>query len=361
MMSEITPTFGFQLGAVGEMGMSDVDLYGDLLSDAAYGCELGYSAAWVIEHHFSDYFPTPNPLMLLSHVAAACPELELGTSVMVLPWYNPLRFAEDVAMLQTLTKKPLHIGVGRGTAKLEYDAFELDMSEARERFRESWDIIRTALNGEPFTFKGEFVSVDTEIRLRPQLDGIRPNFYGAISSPESAEIMAGLDLPPLSIAQSPDYVLDKVMNKWRAARRERNLSDEAIFPILVQCYIGDTDEQAREEAKIYIPRYFQRQVEHYEVHKDHYKDIKGYEQFSRFFANLVSMSNPDNIGQFIDMNAIGSVETVTRRISELSKIGFNHFLMSTATPGVPKDVRHRNMKRFAYEVMPHFQAKARAA
>jgi alkanesulfonate monooxygenase SsuD/methylene tetrahydromethanopterin reductase-like flavin-dependent oxidoreductase (luciferase family) len=280
---------------------------------------------------------------------------------MVLPWYNPLRFAEDVAMLQTMSRKTLHIGMGRGTAKLEYDAFELDMAEARDRFRESWEVIRTALIGEPFTYKGKYLSVDKEIRLRPRLDDRKPNFYGAISSPESAEIMAGLDLPPLSLAQSPNYVLEKVIQRWRATRRQMGASETGTFPILVQCYVGDTDEQARKEAKRYLPIYFQRQVEHYEVLKDHWKNIKGYEQFSRFFSNLVALSDPNNIGQFIDMNAIGSAETVIRRIKELSAIGFNHFLMSTATPGVPKEIRHGNMKRFAYEVMPHFRVDACAA
>lgn len=360
-MMEIGPQFGFQLGAVGAFGKSDADLYGDLVSDAALGHSLGYSAAWVIEHHFSDYYPTPNPLMLLSHIAAACPDLELGTSVMVLPWYNPLRFAEDVAMLQTLSNKTLHIGIGRGTAKLEYDAFELDMSEARDRFRESWEIIKTALKGEPFTYKGEYLSVDEQVRLRPYLDNRKPSFYGAISSPESAEIMAGLDLPPLSLAQSPAHVLAKVLQRWRDARRASGAPETGTFPILIQCYVADTDKQAREEAKCYLPLYFQRQVEHYEVLKDHWKNIQGYEQFSRFFANLVTLSDPNNIDQFIDMNAIGSVETVTRRIGEFSAIGFNHFLMSTATPGVPREVRHRNMTRFAHDVMPHFQAKACAA
>lgn len=359
---EIGTQFGFQLGAVGASGKTDPELYGDLVADAMLGHSLGYSAAWVIEHHFSDYYPTPNPLMLLSHLAAACPELELGTSVMVLPWYNPLRFAEDVAMLQTLASKPLHIGMGRGTAKLEFDAFELDMTEARDRFRESWEIIKKALEGEPFTYKGQHLSVDTEIRLRPRLGDRKPNFYGAISSPESAVIMAGLDLPPLSIAQSPDYVLEKVIQRWREARTQGGAASKGeIFPILVQCYVGDTDEQAREEAKQYLPLYFQRQVEHYEVRQDYWKHIKGYEQFSRFFANLEALSDPANIGQFLDMNAVGSADTVTRRIKELSAIGFNHFLMSTATPGVPKEVRHQNMRRFANEVMPRFQVGARAA
>ncbi len=91
--------FAYQIGAVGEAGLPDAELYEEALADAELIHRLGYNAAWVIEHHFSDYYPQPNPLMLLSHIAAKVPRAGLGTAVMVLPWYNPIRFAEDIAML----------------------------------------------------------------------------------------------------------------------------------------------------------------------------------------------------------------------------------------------------------------------
>ena len=59
---------------------------------------------WLIEHHFSDYFPTPSPLILASHIAGRFPELSLGTCVVVLPWYEPLRLAGEIAMLSLLMR-----------------------------------------------------------------------------------------------------------------------------------------------------------------------------------------------------------------------------------------------------------------
>jgi luciferase-like monooxygenase len=66
------------------------------------GAKLGYDAAWVVEHHFSDYYPTPSPLLLLSHIAARCPGFGLGTAVLVTSWHQPLRMAEEIAMLRLL-------------------------------------------------------------------------------------------------------------------------------------------------------------------------------------------------------------------------------------------------------------------
>ena len=211
MKHSLPSRFAYQIGAVGEAGLPDAQLYNEALADAELIHRLGYDAAWVIEHHFSDYYPQPNPLLLLSHVAAKCPGLGLGTAVMVLPWYNPIRFAEDIAMLQTLSEGELHIGMGRGTAKSEYEAFGISMETARSRFSEAWELTRLALKGEPFTFDGEFVKIAEPIVLRPQLSKKMPNFYGAIGSPGSAEIMADLDLPPLCLSNFPDHVLKSIL------------------------------------------------------------------------------------------------------------------------------------------------------
>ena len=113
------PQFGWMMGAVGADGESDAALYRQMIADAELGAELGYDAAWVVEHHFSDYYPTPSPLLLIAHIAARFPDLSLGTSVLVLPWYHPLRLAEEIAMLNSLTRGTLHLGIGRGTAKMD--------------------------------------------------------------------------------------------------------------------------------------------------------------------------------------------------------------------------------------------------
>ncbi len=72
MERSLRARFAYQIGAVGEAGSPDAKLYEEALADAELIHRLGYDAAWVIEHHFSDYYPQPNPLMLLSHVAAKC-------------------------------------------------------------------------------------------------------------------------------------------------------------------------------------------------------------------------------------------------------------------------------------------------
>jgi alkanesulfonate monooxygenase SsuD/methylene tetrahydromethanopterin reductase-like flavin-dependent oxidoreductase (luciferase family) len=291
--------------------------------------------------------------MLLSHVAAKCPGLGLGTAVMVLPWYNPIRYAEDIAMLQTLSSGELHIGMGRGTAKSEYDAFGISMETARGRFAESWKLAQTALKGEPFTFDGEFVKISNPIRLRPQLSGKKmPNFYGAIGSPGSAEIMAELDLPPLCLSNFPDRILTSILQRWDEKARQSGRSTAVTKPLAIKCFVAETDELAREQALAHLPDFFRLQVEHYETDARPWDGVSGYEQFSQMFSTLKTMCDPANLGPFIDQNLVGSPETVAARIRQLQNIGFNYFVVTNATYGVPRAVRQSTIRLFAEEVIP---------
>ncbi len=144
--------FGCVVAAAAAPGSSDRELYQGMLGDCELYSELNFGTIWVLEHHFSDYFPTPDPAVQIAHLAGRFPELGFGTCVIVTPWHNPLRLAGQIAMLTQLTDQPLHLGLGRGTAKFEYDAYGLDMGEARARFQETWEIVRLAMTGGPFTY-----------------------------------------------------------------------------------------------------------------------------------------------------------------------------------------------------------------
>ncbi|MAI46011.1 MAG: LLM class flavin-dependent oxidoreductase [Hyphomicrobiaceae bacterium TMED74] len=348
-----TPKFASQIGAVDRLGASKSDMYREAIEDAKYAQELGFESVWMVEHHFSDYYPTPNPLMFLSHLAAAVPGMGLGTAVMVLPWYDPVRFAEDTAMLASLATGPLHIGMGRGTAKLEYDALRVDMNEARERFQECWEVMQLALKGEPFTYEGRYLKLDRPITIRPHLDPARQiNFLGAIGSPGSAEIMADLGLKPLSLSQFPDYMLVKIIERWTAKAKSLGYSTDGMMPVSTKCFIADSATSARDEAREHMARFYKLQAEHYTTDTTPWDDIKGYEQFAKIFANMKLMGDPAQNDPILDRNLIGSPETVATRINELRAIGFNYFLISNAMHGVEREVRHRMMRRFANEVIP---------
>ena len=347
-------TFAFQAAPTSEDPVEDRALYKEVVEDCHLGSELGYEAAWFLEHHFSDYYPTPSPLVFMAHIAAECPTLGLGTSVLVIPWYHPLRLAEEISMVNALTDGTLHIGMGRGTAKMEYDAYGVDMNEARARFAETWQIVKTALKGDPFTFDGAFCRIEREIQLRPTPTDKPVQFYGAIGSPGSAAIMAELGLPPLCLAQFPDHLLDRIIGTWKRKSEETARPIDATFPIAAKLFIAKTNEEARELARTYLPRNFEAQVKHYEIDANPWEDIPEYEVFSKIFANMKKMTDPANIDPILDLNLVGDAETISRRLEALAALGFNYVMVSSATPGVPREIRREMYRRFAGEVAPRF-------
>ena len=79
---------------------------------------------------------SPHPLKLLSYFAGRTRRLTLGTAVIVLPWHDPVRVAEEIALLDVLSGGRCIFGFGRGAASVEYAGMRVPMEEARARFVE---------------------------------------------------------------------------------------------------------------------------------------------------------------------------------------------------------------------------------
>ena len=78
---------------------SDREIFNEELNIARIADETGFDAVWTIEHHFTPYTMVTNPLQYLTYIAGITKRVDLGTMVVVLPWHNPVRVAEDVNML----------------------------------------------------------------------------------------------------------------------------------------------------------------------------------------------------------------------------------------------------------------------
>lgn len=347
--------FGFVATASGGPGTSDRQMYRDLIGDVEIGLGLGYGTVWMIEHHFSDYFPTPDPLAFLSHIAGRFPQAGLGTCVLIAPWYNALRLAGSIAQLRLLTDAPIHLGFGRGTAKYEYDRFGIDMEEARVRFIETLRIVRDGLTKDSFTFDGQILSVPKETRLRPKAPLDNLHFYGAIgASPESAQVMADEGLPPICTTIGNLEAQAATLVEWAKRAKSHGFETDVPMPIMINCVIEDSDAEAVRQAQTHIPPFMKAQVDHYEADADHYKDIAGYKAWSNAFSGMKKRCDPVNIPPWCEWQLVGTPDTAARKLQAYIDAGFNTFLLHTATPGVPTGPRRRWLKRFAEEVMPRF-------
>ena len=94
--------------------LSDYQVYRNELRLADLAEPLGYESIWGVEHHFTDYTMCPDVLQFLSYMAGRTEKAKLGSMVVVLPWHDPVRVAEEFVMLDNLSDGRVVVGVGRG-------------------------------------------------------------------------------------------------------------------------------------------------------------------------------------------------------------------------------------------------------
>src|ERR1700693_3069338 len=179
---------GFQMAftSYGWTNISDTQVWDEEIQRARLAADTGFDVLWSVEHHFNDYSFCPDNLQLMSYLAPVCPDVDLGTAAVILPWHDPLRVAEQAAVLDYLSKGRFRFGMGRGLARREVAAFRLSMDESRGRFDEAAPMIVNALKTGFMEGDGPYYKQPRiEIRPRPQhsFDG---RIYAVASSEESA-------------------------------------------------------------------------------------------------------------------------------------------------------------------------------
>src|SRR5262249_8519838 len=136
---------------------TDREVYRSELRLADLAEPLGFQSIWGVEHHFTDYTMCPDVLQFLSYMAGRTTRAQLGSMVVVLPWHDPLRVAEEVSMLDNLSDGRVILGLGRGAGKVEFDGFRLAMDESRSRFVESARMLLEGLERRHCEHDGRFV------------------------------------------------------------------------------------------------------------------------------------------------------------------------------------------------------------
>src|SRR6185295_7671460 len=99
---------------------SDRDVYLAELRLADLVEPLGFDSLWSVEHHFTDYTMVPDVTQFLSYMAGRTERVALGSMVVVLPWHDPVRVAEEICMLDAISDGRLILGIGRGAGRIEF-------------------------------------------------------------------------------------------------------------------------------------------------------------------------------------------------------------------------------------------------
>src|SRR5262245_16239155 len=153
---------------------------------------LGFDGIWAPEHQGTPYGMTPNPIQTLTYFAGRTKHLNLGTMVVVTPWWHPVRLAHQIAYLDIVSNgRYTTIGLGRGAAKSEFDAVGVPREESRQRFDETLDILELAFTQERFSYEGKIFKIpEMSLRPAPLSRDLFSRIYGSSATRESLEILS---------------------------------------------------------------------------------------------------------------------------------------------------------------------------
>jgi len=351
---------GVALNMLCQAGRSDASVVGEHLILGDLAEPLGFDSLFALEHHFTGYAMSPAPTQLLAYYAGRTHKIQLGTAVIVLPWHDPVRVAEQIALLDILCGGRCIFGFGRGAASVEYEGFRIPMEEARPRFVEAAQIVVTALANESFEYDGRYYQIPkTAIRPRP-ISHPERRFHASAVSPDSAEIMAKLGFGLLMVMQ----------NEWPKAAediaRYREIASAAGHQprppiILTNVCCAESRDEAHERAIKYLGQKWQSIDDHYHFSDGHLAAVKGYETCGKMARTYAKIDESAETRQkatdfYVSIQIVGTPQDCLDKIAELQRLtGLDHLVTEYSFGAMPHEEAELNMRLFADRCLPILQ------
>ena len=334
-------------------GLSDREVYkGEVgLADMVEG--LGFDSIWTAEHHFADYVMSPDVLQFLTYMAGRTSRAKLGSMAVILPWHDPVRVAEGVALLDLLSDGRAVFGIGRGLARDEFDGFRVPMGESRQRFVSYAGPIVRALETGVIEADDPFYAQPAR-KIRPWSgNNFKGRLYAASISQASGEILAKLGAGLLIIAQKPWEKTIAEAENYRNIYRKIN-GEEAPKPILctwMAC--AETEDEAHAMHLQYTRRYSEAIFDQYEFGNNEFSSINGYEYYAKLAKTIEKHGRDSFIDFLADLQVYGTPDQVVDQIIErVEKIDAGSLVLSFSHGGMPYEMAGKQMKLFSEKVLP---------
>jgi alkanesulfonate monooxygenase SsuD/methylene tetrahydromethanopterin reductase-like flavin-dependent oxidoreductase (luciferase family) len=310
------------------------------LDEAVTGEALGFDSVWLEEHHgIRDHY-WPSPLMALAGIATRTSRILLGTDIAVLPFYHPVRVAEDVALLDVMSGGRAIFGAAIGYRAPEFALYGVPLEGRGGRFVEMLQIMRALWTQDRVEFSGKHYQLDGAIEPRPA----RPvpiwlGGWGELSLKRAAQL-ADAWVP------GPTAQLDKLLaaqqQYWAELRALNHDPAQAPAPLTREVIIADTRAQAWELAERFLMVNYRDEYgggwQHPLIGAQDHTPVDQLEALSR------------------DRFIVGAPEdciTAIRRFQ--TTFGVDHLICRLYFPGMPHDHIRHELQLLSAEVMPAFR------
>ncbi len=236
-----------------EIPSTHAELYKQTLEQVKLAEDVNFHSAWISEHHFLQDGYCPSSIVAASAIAAVTKNIKIGTGAFILPLHNPLRVAEDAAVVDNISNGRFILGVAIGYRKEEFDGFGINIKQRPSRMEEGIDIIVKSWTESNFSYEGKrykFSSIN--VTPKPVQKPHIPIYIGAFEEP--AIRRAGRLGYPLLIGpgRTMQMVRDTINIYNDAASKAEKNFDDVEHILLREVYIAEDKKRAKEEADKYI-------------------------------------------------------------------------------------------------------------
>ncbi|MGK9055009.1 LLM class flavin-dependent oxidoreductase [Neorhizobium petrolearium] len=306
--------------------------------------DVGIDVAWFAEHHFTNYSVSVSPLIIMAHMAAATSRIRLGSAVIVLPLYHPMRVAQEIALVDQLSGGRVVLGVGTGYQPFEFVRYGQDVDQRTETFLKYWNIVEDALTKGVSSASAEALGLpETPFLLRPVQKPLPPVFV-TTSNPVVLKRFASVNATPfITAGWRGSAVLLQMAEQMRASWAAAGLADRPM-PLGLQQYVHVTDSMADAEKAADCARFVGRMASGLRS-----PDISA----ENAVIDAPPLPDEPSLDIFRENVLIGSAEMVTERIlAEIRASGCTHYNMFFQFGDMPLAMARRSLDRFGDEVLP---------
>jgi alkanesulfonate monooxygenase SsuD/methylene tetrahydromethanopterin reductase-like flavin-dependent oxidoreductase (luciferase family) len=331
---------------------------------------LGYDGVGFNEHHCSPYGLMNSPNLMASAAAQRTKKLKLLIYGNLLPLHEPLRLAEELAMLDCLSEGRIISGFARGIPR-EYQVHNVPLSESRERFEEAYEIVTRAWTEDVFSYSGKFWSYkDVALWPRPVQKPHPPIMIPVVGSQESIEFAGRHNIgitPGLAGGGLRDDIIRHYAKSLKAAGH-RITPDH--LSLALNAYVADSKEQAVKEVApyhLYFNRTLfshgsftetaaQRQAGYVGQHSTDYVRPEN-QRAAALLREDFRNSTFEGFQRQAESLPYGTAAEVAERIiAQVEHAGANMVQIGLNRGAMPHDMFIEQIRRFAAGVLPRLQA-----
>jgi alkanesulfonate monooxygenase SsuD/methylene tetrahydromethanopterin reductase-like flavin-dependent oxidoreductase (luciferase family) len=329
----------------------------ETLREAWLSDELGVDVIWLAEHHFDGICAYADPISFAGALATSTRHSKIGFAVVQTALHHPIRLAEQLAILDNITKGRLIVGLGRGSSYniYDYQGFGIDHHEAQGRLEEAEEILVEAWTRNGFAHRGKYWNLDVPM-LRPRpFTKPHPVIIRPASGEASMLELARQGRPFLMNVQTLPVTRQR-MELYRNTMRESGYGEDRIAENLRNCwvwrnvFVAETDAEAE---RVGVPA-FQAMVASRAALRD-----RIYRETGMRIA--VPASDLPSARASVEHGFLhGSPSRVAEAIAEIDALGIGGVIASFRLGPMPHETATNSLKLFMQQVAPEFRGKSAA-